>query len=63
MEYRLQNYCDRCKKKFDKGEAIIIKVPERIYFCIDCAEEKPDTKNFWWMCTTYDDGVILEHII
>lgn len=63
MEYRLQNYCDVCRKKFEQWEWIIIKLPERIYFCIDCASKKEDNKKSTWMATTYEDGSILEHFL
>jgi hypothetical protein len=59
---KLQSSCDTCKKKFQEDEVIIIKVPELIYFCIECAEKKPDNNVYkdWWLCTTYWDWCYIE---
>ncbi len=53
QERFLQDYCDRCRKKFDQEEWIIIKVPERIYFCIKCIEELPDDKSLWRLAVAF----------
>lgn len=59
MERFIQNYCDVCKRHFNSWEPIIIKVPERIYFCLDCADKKPDNKNLWRLCTEYVEWSVL----
>lgn len=56
----LQYHCDVCKESWN---LFIVKVPECIYFCLDCCEEnlkssknKDEYKSNSWYILSYNDS-------
>jgi len=48
-----QHHCDVCKVNCN---ILVVKIPECIYFCIECASEYPDEVNFgWWTLEVYNE--------
>jgi len=56
--------CLRCDRSFDWNEVIIWKMPENVWFCMDCITEFPDDNVYeWenaWITTEYQHWITIE---
>ena len=65
MELTIKDNCLLCNKQFKDNEVIIWKVPENVWFCLECAGNFKDDNNYkWihkWIVLHYIKWTILEY--
>jgi len=57
LEVKIQDSCILCNKKFWWHEVTIWKLPEWVFFCLDCSEKYEDNTEYKWV----DSWVVQEY--